>query len=212
MPARHSRRLTRSDASFPGLRRCQAGPGVGHPEDPLRPSPRGSALLRPPRTPAARSASLPPSRARSGIKPTYGRCSRWGIVAFASSLDQAGPIARTVRDNAILLHSMAGHDPKDTTSADLPVPDFESAAARGVKGLRIGIPREYRLDGRPPRSRRSGLGARNGCGRPGPRSSRFPPHTKYALPPIILSLPPKPRPTSPAMTGFATAAAFLAGM
>ncbi|MCP8939856.1 Asp-tRNA(Asn)/Glu-tRNA(Gln) amidotransferase subunit GatA [Alsobacter sp. SYSU M60028] len=84
-----------------------------------------------------------------GIKPTYGRCSRWGIVAFASSLDQAGPIARTVRDNAILLRSMAGHDPKDTTSADLPVPDYEAAIGRSVKGMRIGIPKEYRLAGMP---------------------------------------------------------------
>src|ERR687886_2194297 len=82
-----------------------------------------------------------------GIKPTYGRCSRWGIVAFASSLDQAGPIGKTVRDCAILLRSMAGHDSKDTTSADLPVPDFEAAVSRGVKGLKIGIPKEYRLDG-----------------------------------------------------------------
>ncbi|MCW5697974.1 MAG: Asp-tRNA(Asn)/Glu-tRNA(Gln) amidotransferase subunit GatA [Bauldia sp.] len=84
-----------------------------------------------------------------GIKPTYGRCSRWGIVAFASSLDQAGPIARTVRDAAIMLKSMSGNDPKDTTSADLPVPDFEAAIGRGVKGLRIGIPKEYRVDGMP---------------------------------------------------------------
>jgi aspartyl-tRNA(Asn)/glutamyl-tRNA(Gln) amidotransferase subunit A len=83
----------------------------------------------------------------TGIKPTYGRCSRWGIVAFASSLDQAGPIARTVRDAAIMLRSMAGHDPKDTTSADLPVPDFEAAAGRGVKGMNIGIPKEYRREG-----------------------------------------------------------------
>lgn len=84
-----------------------------------------------------------------GIKPTYGRCSRWGIVAFASSLDQAGPIARTVRDTAILLRSMAGHDPKDTTSVDVPVPDFEAAVGRGVKGLTIGIPKEYRRAGMP---------------------------------------------------------------
>jgi aspartyl-tRNA(Asn)/glutamyl-tRNA(Gln) amidotransferase subunit A len=82
-----------------------------------------------------------------GIKPTYGRCSRWGIVAFASSLDQAGPFARTVRDTAILLTSMAGHDPKDTTSADLPVPDYESAVGKSVKGKKIGIPKEYRIDG-----------------------------------------------------------------
>ncbi len=82
-----------------------------------------------------------------GIKPTYGRCSRWGIVAFASSLDQAGPIARDVRDCAILLRSMAGHDPKDTTSVDLPVPDYEAAVGASMKGRVIGIPSEYRMDG-----------------------------------------------------------------
>ena len=84
-----------------------------------------------------------------GIKPTYGRCSRWGIVAFASSLDQAGPVARTVEDCAILLGSMSGHDPKDSTSADRPVPDFAAACRRGVRGLRIGVPREYRSDDMP---------------------------------------------------------------
>jgi aspartyl-tRNA(Asn)/glutamyl-tRNA(Gln) amidotransferase subunit A len=94
------------------------------------------------RQPAAFTATV-------GIKPTYGRCSRWGIVAFASSLDQAGPIARTVRDAAILLRSMAGHDPKDTTSADLPVPHYEAAVGKSLKGMKIGIPREYRLDGMP---------------------------------------------------------------
>src|SRR6202011_2671180 len=78
-----------------------------------------------------------------GIKPTYGRCSRWGIVAFASSLDQAGPFARRVRDAAILLRSMAGPDPKDTTCADLAVPDYEAAVGASVKGMRIGIPKEY---------------------------------------------------------------------
>lgn len=82
-----------------------------------------------------------------GIKPTYGRCSRWGIVAFASSLDQAGPIGKSVRDCAVMLRSMAGHDPKDTTSVDQPVPDYEKAVGRSVKGMKIGIPREYRLDG-----------------------------------------------------------------
>ncbi len=82
-----------------------------------------------------------------GLKPTYGRCSRWGIVAFASSLDQAGPFARTVRDCAILLRSIAGHDPKDTTCADLPVPDYEKAVGASVKGMRIGIPKEYRMPG-----------------------------------------------------------------
>ncbi|MGE5779550.1 MAG: Asp-tRNA(Asn)/Glu-tRNA(Gln) amidotransferase subunit GatA [Hyphomicrobiales bacterium] len=85
-----------------------------------------------------------------GIKPTYGRCSRWGIVAFASSLDQAGPLARTVRDAAILLTSMAGHDAKDTTSVDLPVPHYESAIGKSIKGMKIGIPKEYRVDGMAP--------------------------------------------------------------
>ena len=84
-----------------------------------------------------------------GVKPSYGRCSRWGVVAFASSLDHPGPFSRTVRDGAILLGSMAGHDPKDSTSADVPVPDYEAACARGVKGLRIGVPMEYRSDGMP---------------------------------------------------------------
>jgi aspartyl-tRNA(Asn)/glutamyl-tRNA(Gln) amidotransferase subunit A len=84
-----------------------------------------------------------------GIKPTYGRCSRWGIVAFASSLDQAGPFARTVRDAAILLGSMAGHDSKDTTSVDVAVPDYETAVTRSVKGMKIGIPNEYRVKGMP---------------------------------------------------------------
>jgi aspartyl-tRNA(Asn)/glutamyl-tRNA(Gln) amidotransferase subunit A len=82
-----------------------------------------------------------------GIKPTYGRCSRWGIVAFASSLDQAGPIAKTVRDTAIMLGNMAGHDPKDTTSVDAPVPNYEAALSQGIKGLRVGVPKEYRVDG-----------------------------------------------------------------
>ncbi|HEY6255008.1 MAG TPA: Asp-tRNA(Asn)/Glu-tRNA(Gln) amidotransferase subunit GatA [Xanthobacteraceae bacterium] len=85
-----------------------------------------------------------------GIKPTYGRCSRWGIVAYASSLDQAGPFARTVRDAAILLTSMAGHDPKDSTSIDRPVPSYEAAVGRSIKDMRIGIPKEYRLDGMAP--------------------------------------------------------------
>ena len=82
-----------------------------------------------------------------GIKPTYGRCSRWGIVAFASSLDQAGPLARSVRDAAILLTSMAGHDPKDTTCVDRPVPDYEAAVGRSVRGKKIGLPQEYRVQG-----------------------------------------------------------------
>jgi aspartyl-tRNA(Asn)/glutamyl-tRNA(Gln) amidotransferase subunit A len=84
-----------------------------------------------------------------GVKPTYGRCSRWGVVAFASSLDQAGPIAKTVEDAAILLKSMAGHDPKDSTSLNVETPDFPSFVGRSVKGLRIGVPKEYRVDGMP---------------------------------------------------------------
>jgi aspartyl-tRNA(Asn)/glutamyl-tRNA(Gln) amidotransferase subunit A len=85
-----------------------------------------------------------------GIKPTYGRCSRYGMVAFASSLDQAGPIARNVRDAAIMLRSMAGYDAKDSTCYDAPVPDYEAAVGRSIKGLKIGVPKEYRLDGMNP--------------------------------------------------------------
>jgi aspartyl-tRNA(Asn)/glutamyl-tRNA(Gln) amidotransferase subunit A len=84
-----------------------------------------------------------------GVKPTYGRCSRWGIVAFASSLDQAGPMTKSVRDAAIMLKAMAGHDPKDSTSAELAVPDFEAALKGDMRGKRIGIPKEYRIDGMP---------------------------------------------------------------
>ncbi|MEE2688873.1 MAG: Asp-tRNA(Asn)/Glu-tRNA(Gln) amidotransferase subunit GatA [Pseudomonadota bacterium] len=82
-----------------------------------------------------------------GMKPTYGRCSRWGIVAFASSLDQAGPLTRTVRDAAIMLGVMAGHDPKDSTSVDVSVPDYEAAIGNSISGMRIGVPKEYRIDG-----------------------------------------------------------------
>ncbi|MBN9555735.1 MAG: Asp-tRNA(Asn)/Glu-tRNA(Gln) amidotransferase subunit GatA, partial [Alphaproteobacteria bacterium] len=84
-----------------------------------------------------------------GLKPTYGRCSRYGIVAFASSLDQAGPMTKTVRDAAILLGSMASVDSKDSTSVDVPVPDYEKLLEGGIKGLRVGIPKEYRIDGVP---------------------------------------------------------------
>lgn len=92
------------------------------------------------RQPAAFTATV-------GLKPTYGRCSRWGMVAFASSLDQAGPIARTVRDAAIMLKSMASFDPKDSTSVNLPVPDYEALLGQSVKGMKIGIPKEYCVDG-----------------------------------------------------------------
>ena len=84
-----------------------------------------------------------------GVKPTYGRCSRWGTVAFASSLDQAGPLTRTVRDAAIMLAAMSGFDPKDSTSADVPVPDFEATLEDGIAGLKVGVPAEYALDAAP---------------------------------------------------------------
>jgi aspartyl-tRNA(Asn)/glutamyl-tRNA(Gln) amidotransferase subunit A len=85
----------------------------------------------------------------TGIKPTYGRCSRWGMIAFASSLDQAGPLARTTEDCALMLNSMSGFDPKDSTSADRDVPDFTSGLSGDLKGLKVGIPKEYRIDGTP---------------------------------------------------------------
>ncbi|WP_188903140.1 Asp-tRNA(Asn)/Glu-tRNA(Gln) amidotransferase subunit GatA [Caldovatus sediminis] len=125
-----------------------------------------------------------------GIKPTYGRCSRYGIVAFASSLDQAGPFARTVEDCAILLRSMSGHDPKDSTSARVPVPDFAAACARSVKGLRIGVPREYRLDGMPAEIEalwRQGLDWLRAEGAETVEISL--PHTKYALPAYYIVAP-----------------------
>jgi aspartyl-tRNA(Asn)/glutamyl-tRNA(Gln) amidotransferase subunit A len=125
-----------------------------------------------------------------GIKPTYGRCSRWGIVAFASSLDQAGPIARDVRDTAILLRSMAGHDPKDSTSVPRPVPDYEAALGRSLKGLRFGIPREYRLDGLSPEIQRlwdQGIAWLRDAGAEPVDISL--PHTKYALPTYYIVAP-----------------------
>jgi aspartyl-tRNA(Asn)/glutamyl-tRNA(Gln) amidotransferase subunit A len=117
-----------------------------------------------------------------GIKPTYGRCSRWGIVAFASSLDQAGPLTRTVRDAAILLRSMASVDPKDTTSVDAPVPDYEAALGKGVKGLTIGIPREYRVEGMPPEADRLWDEGRRWLEEAGARVKEISlPHTRHAL-------------------------------
>src|SRR5436305_3578877 len=125
-----------------------------------------------------------------GLKPTYGRCSRWGIVAFASSLDQAGPIARTVRDTAMLMRSMAGHDPKDTTSVELPVPNYEAALGRSVKGMRIGIPKEYRLDGMPGEIEtlwQQGIAWLKDAGAEMVDVSL--PHTKYALPAYYIVAP-----------------------
>ncbi len=125
-----------------------------------------------------------------GIKPTYGRCSRWGIVAFASSLDQAGPIARDVRDAAILLRSMASTDPKDTTSVDRPVPDYEAALGRSLKGVKIGIPREYRVDGMPGEIEalwQQGIAWLREAGAEIVDISL--PHTKYALPAYYIVAP-----------------------
>ncbi|MBO6906079.1 MAG: Asp-tRNA(Asn)/Glu-tRNA(Gln) amidotransferase subunit GatA, partial [Parvibaculum sp.] len=125
-----------------------------------------------------------------GLKPTYGRCSRWGIVAFASSLDQAGPIARDVRDAAILLGSMAGHDEKDTTSVDRPVPDYEAALGQGIKGLSVGIPKEYRVEGMPKEIDdlwTRGIEWLKAAGATVKEVSL--PHTKYALPTYYIVAP-----------------------
>ncbi|MCA6261588.1 Asp-tRNA(Asn)/Glu-tRNA(Gln) amidotransferase subunit GatA [Phenylobacterium sp.] len=125
-----------------------------------------------------------------GIKPTYGRCSRWGVVAFASSLDQAGPIARTVEDAALLLKSMSGHDPKDSTSLDVEVPDFPSFVGRSVKGMRIGVPKEYRVDGMPAEIEtlwEQGIAWLRDAGCEIVEVSL--PHTRYALPAYYIVAP-----------------------
>lgn len=125
-----------------------------------------------------------------GIKPTYGRCSRWGIVAFASSLDQAGPITKTVEDAALMLKVMSGHDPKDSTSLPVEVPDFPSFVGRSVKGLRIGVPKEYRAEGMP-----AEIDALWACGVEWLRDAGCEiidvslPHTKYALPAYYIIAP-----------------------
>jgi aspartyl-tRNA(Asn)/glutamyl-tRNA(Gln) amidotransferase subunit A len=126
----------------------------------------------------------------SGIKPTYGRCSRWGIVAFASSLDQAGPMARTVQDCAIMLEAMAGFDTKDATSLDLPVPAWEAGLSPDLRGKKVGIPREYRLDGLNPDVAKSwdqGVAWLKDAGAEVVEVSL--PHTKYALPAYYIIAP-----------------------
>ena len=125
-----------------------------------------------------------------GIKPTYGRCSRWGIVAFASSLDQAGPMTKTVRDSAIMLGAMCGHDPKDSTSADLAVPDFEAMLTGDIRGKVIGIPKEYRMDGMPAEIEKlwaDGTAMLKAAGAEIREISL--PHTKYALPAYYVIAP-----------------------
>ena len=125
-----------------------------------------------------------------GIKPTYGRCSRWGVVAFASSLDQAGPIARDVRDAAIMLKSMASVDPRDTTSVDLPVPDYEAAIGKSIKGLRVGIPKEYRADGMSPEIEALWNTGAKWLKEQGAEIVEISlPHTKYALPAYYIVAP-----------------------
>ena len=125
-----------------------------------------------------------------GMKPTYGRCSRWGTVAFASSLDQAGPFARTVRDNALMLEGMAGHDPKDSTSAPIDVPNFEASISGDLKGLTVGIPEEYTLDGMPEEIQalwdQGAAWMREVGAEIKPVSL---PHTKYALPAYYIVAP-----------------------
>ena len=125
-----------------------------------------------------------------GLKPTYGRCSRWGIVAFASSLDQAGPMTKTVRDAAIMGAAMMGHDPKDSTSADLPVPDFEAMLTGDIRGRVIGIPREYRMDGMPAEIEALWARGREMLADAGAviRDISLP-HTKYALPTYYVIAP-----------------------
>src|SRR3954464_13987900 len=135
------------------------------------------------RQPAAFTATV-------GLKPTYGRCSRWGIPPSPSAPAQAGPIARTVRDAAILMRSMAGHDPKDTTSVDRPVPDYETAIGKSVKGMRIGIPREYRLDGMPEEIEKLWTDGANWLKAAGAELVEISlPHTKYALPAYYIVAP-----------------------
>lgn len=126
----------------------------------------------------------------AGIKPTYGRCSRWGIIAYASSLDQAGPFARTVEDCALMLNEMAGYDPKDSTSANIPVPDFTKALIPDAKGLRVGIPKEYRMDGMPAEITAlwdQGIAWLKEAGAEIVEVSL--PHTKYALPTYYVIAP-----------------------
>jgi len=125
-----------------------------------------------------------------GVKPTYGRCSRWGVVAFASSLDQAGPMVKTVRDSAIMLEAMAGHDAKDSTSADLPVPNFEAALTGDIRGKKIGIPKEYRLDGMPDEIEKLWAEGAEKLRDAGAEIVDISlPHTKYALPAYYVIAP-----------------------
>ncbi|PJE28956.1 aspartyl/glutamyl-tRNA(Asn/Gln) amidotransferase subunit A [Pseudooceanicola antarcticus] len=126
----------------------------------------------------------------TGIKPTYGRCSRWGIIAFASSLDQAGPMTKDVRDSAIMLQAMCSHDPKDSTSVDFPVPDFEAALTGDIRGKTIGIPKEYHLDGMPDEIDQLWTRGKEMLADAGAKVVDISlPHTKYALPAYYVIAP-----------------------
>ena len=126
----------------------------------------------------------------TGIKPTYGRVSRWGVVAFASSLDQAGPMTKDVRDAAIMLEAMCGHDAKDSTSADLAVPNFEAMLTGDIRGKTIGIPREYRMDGMPEEIEKLWAGGTEMLKAAGAKIVDISlPHTKYALPTYYVIAP-----------------------
>ncbi len=126
----------------------------------------------------------------TGIKPTYGRCSRWGIVAFASSLDQAGPMTKSVRDAAIMLEAMCSHDPKDSTSADIPVPDFEAMLTGDIRGKKIGIPKEYHMDGMPEEIETQWTQGKEMLADAGAEIVVISlPHTKYALPAYYVIAP-----------------------
>jgi len=125
-----------------------------------------------------------------GVKPTYGRCSRWGVIAFASSLDQAGPMTKTIRDGAIMLEAMAGNDPKDSTSANIEVPSFEAMLTGDIKGKRIGIPKEYRLDGMPSEIEKLWSDGTEMLRQAGAKIENISlPHTKYALPAYYVIAP-----------------------
>lgn len=126
----------------------------------------------------------------TGIKPTYGRCSRWGMIAFASSLDQAGPMAKTVKDNALMLESIVGHDPKDSTSLKLPIPNFSAACKGNVKGKKIGIPKEYRPDGMSEEITKLWDNGIEMLKKEGAEIVEISlPHTKYALPTYYIIAP-----------------------
>ncbi len=126
----------------------------------------------------------------TGIKPTYGRCSRWGIVAFASSLDQAGPMTKSVRDAAIMLEAMCGHDMKDSTSADIPVPNFEAMLTGDIKGKKIGIPKEYHMEGIPAEIEKLWADGTDMLRDAGAEIVDISlPHTKYALPAYYVIAP-----------------------